>query len=83
MALEEGFRHLRFVGKGILLTGLILEAAALVYALAGGIIGRGEFAAGFGFFGAIGIPICVLGAAILLVAWIAEGFLLPRRPPRP
>ena len=81
MALEEGFRRIRFAGKGVLFTGLILVAVAVLFSLVSG-LGRAEFT-GFGFFAVIGIPISVVGAAILLGAWIAEGFASPRQPPRP
>ena len=82
MALEEGFRRIRFAGKGVLFTGLILVAVAVLFSVVSGLFGRAEFT-GFGFFAVIGIPISVVGAAILLGAWIAEGFACPRQPPRP
>jgi hypothetical protein len=81
MALKEGFRRVRFVGNGILVTGLVLEASALI-AVVAGIAAHSELVAGFAFFATMGVPICIAGATLLLAAWIVEGFLLaPRRPP--
>jgi Na+/H+ antiporter NhaC len=81
MALEEGFRRLRIVGRAILLAGLALEAVTLVAAVVAMVFARGEFVSGFGFLGALGVPFCLLGAGVLLAVWIAEGFAHPRRPP--
>jgi len=81
MAIEEGFRRLRIVGRWILLAGLVLEAVTLVAAVVAMVLGRGEFVSGFGFLAALGLPVCVLGGVILVAVWIAEGFVHPRRPP--
>ncbi|MGB6134262.1 MAG: hypothetical protein WCC14_00625 [Acidobacteriaceae bacterium] len=71
MALREGFRRVRLIGKIILAAGLLLDAFLLV----------GFVAAGFGkhiqvfALGYFGVPATILGAIILLAAWVAEGFI--------
>lgn len=79
MAVTEGFRRIRFVGKAILGIGLILDAwLAMGYLIAA--FGPREPIFGIGFSG---IPLTVLGIAILLIAWIAEGFVVQGQRPHP
>jgi len=78
MAAEEGLRRLRLVGKAILALGLLLVAAALIGSLIAGWFGASPWILGFA---PAGIALSMIGAGILLTAWIVEGFLHPPRPP--
>ncbi|HEX4064711.1 MAG TPA: hypothetical protein VHZ09_01715 [Acidobacteriaceae bacterium] len=79
MAAKEGFRRLRLLGNSVLALGLLLLAGALISWLVAVALRTGApFVAAFGPFG---ILLSALGAAILLIAWIAEGFCEPRQPP--
>lgn len=71
MALREGFRRVRLIGKIILAVGLLLDAFLLAGFVAAGFGEHIEIFA-FGFFG---IPPTILGAVLLLAAWVAEGFM--------
>jgi len=79
MAVEEGFRRVRLIGKTILAIGLLLLAFALIGFLVDVLFHVAPFALGFA---PLGIFLSTLAAAILLGAWIAEGFCEPRQPPR-
>ncbi|MGD0367814.1 MAG: hypothetical protein ABSA94_10160 [Acidobacteriaceae bacterium] len=78
MALDEGFRRMRTVGKAILAAGLLLDLFLII-----GLIVAAFAAPPSPFFaiGAFGIPLTVTGATVLLGAWIGEGFARPRQPP--
>jgi hypothetical protein len=78
MAAAEGFRRIRLIGKTILVIGLILLAADLVGFIIDVVFHTGPNALGVA---PVGIFLSALGAAILLAAWVAEGFCEPRRPP--
>jgi hypothetical protein len=79
MALDEGFRRIRTVGKAILATGLLLDLFLII-----GLVVAAFAAQPSPFFaiGAFGIPLTVADGVILLGAWVAEGFAHPRQPPR-
>ena len=70
MAVREGFRRVRLIGKIVLAIGLLLDALLLVGFLAAAFGERVEIF-GVGFFG---ILPTIFGAIILLAAWVAEGF---------
>jgi hypothetical protein len=78
MALDEGFRRIRSVGKAILATGLLLDLFLIIGLVVSAFGGQ---ALPFFPVGAFGIPLTVAGAIILLGAWVAEGFAHPRQPP--
>ncbi|HEX4036851.1 MAG TPA: hypothetical protein VHX37_02235 [Acidobacteriaceae bacterium] len=79
MAVEEGFRRIRLIGKSILAVGLLLLAVALIGFLIDAVFHSAPFALGFV---PLGIFLSAFAAAILLGAWIAEGFCEPRQTPR-
>lgn len=73
MAANEGFRRIRLVGKAMLGIGLFLVLFLIVGLIAMLFVAdRGSISFfGFGYFG---IPLSIAGGAILVVAWVAEGF---------
>jgi hypothetical protein len=79
MALDEGFRRIRTVGKAILATGLLLDLFLIIGLLVSAFGGQ---ALAFFPIGAFGIPLTVAGILVLLGIWVAEGFVVPRQPPR-
>ena len=79
MALDEGFRRIRTVGKAILATGLLLDLFPIIGLVVSAFGGQ---ALPFFPIGAFGIPVTVAGIVVLLGVWVAEGFALPRQPPR-
>ena len=83
MALAEGLRRIRRIGKVILWIGLAFIAIAVGLGLMRVPISEVSPAPIFMIFGVIGIYLWTLGVIILLVVWITEGFLLPRVPPDP
>jgi hypothetical protein len=84
MALAEGLRRIRRIGKGILWTGFVFVAIAVGLRLLNVLTPNIFLSPGFMIFGVIGIYLSILGVIVLLVEWIAEGFLLaPRVPPNP
>jgi hypothetical protein len=78
MAAQEGLHRIRLVGKAILVLGLFLDAIALVGCLTASLFHESPWTTGFAPFG---IALSMIGAGILLAAWIIEGFALPPRPP--
>ena len=78
MAAQEGLHRIRLVGKAVLVVGLLLDAVALVGCLTAAFFHQSAWTTGFAPFG---IALSMAGAAILLTAWIIEGFTLPPRPP--
>jgi hypothetical protein len=78
MAAQEGLHRIRLVGRAILALGLFLDAVALIGCLTAAFFRESAWTAGFAPFG---IALSMVGAAILLTAWIIEGFTLPPRPP--
>jgi hypothetical protein len=79
MALDEGFRRIRTVGKAILATGLLLDLFLIIGLV---VSAFGAHALPFLPIGAFGIPVTVAGILILVGAWVAEGFVAPRQLPR-
>lgn len=79
MAAHEGLHRIRVVGNAILALGLLLVAGALIGYLIASLLHAPSWTIGFAPFG---IALSMIGAAILLTAWIIEGFTLPPRPPR-
>ncbi len=77
MAIREGLRRIRVVGATLLVVGLLLDAVLAVGAVLATTFALRVPILGVGFFG---IPLTLLGATILLVAWVADGFRR-RRPP--
>jgi hypothetical protein len=80
MAAAEGLHRVRLVGKAILAIGLFFDAVALVGCITADVLHMPLWTMGLG---PLGIGLSTLGAAILLAAWIAEGFTLPPQPPGP
>lgn len=78
MAAEEGLRRLGLVGNAVLGLGLLLIAGALLGWLAAILFRTPPWILGFVPFG---IGLSMAGSAILLIAWIVEGFVQPHRPP--
>ena len=78
MAAEEGLRRLRLVGNAILSLGLLLLAGVMVGCLTATFFHAPPWVLGFTPFA---ISLSMIGAAILLIAWIVEGFVHPPRPP--
>jgi hypothetical protein len=86
MAIREGIRRTRVVGKAVLVFGLLFDAFLIVGVIlaVGFNLRESYFAVGFA-----GIPLTLVGIGILMLAWIAEGFSLQRRtrssgePPQP
>jgi hypothetical protein len=83
MALGEGIRRIRVVGKTVLTAGLVLIGVLLT-----GLIGSAFTRTAFGLeplfrFCFFGIPLSIVGGVILLAGWIVEGFAIPGQPPRP
>ncbi|HUB18965.1 MAG TPA: hypothetical protein VL990_10045 [Acidobacteriaceae bacterium] len=79
MAAQEGLHRIRVVGNAILALGLLLVAGAVIGYVIAGLLHAPSWVTGFAPFG---IALSMLGAGILLTAWIIEGFTLPPRPPR-
>jgi hypothetical protein len=79
MAAQEGLHRIRLVGKAILVVGLLLDAIALAGGVTAVFLHAPLWTAGFAPFG---IALSMVGAGVLLTAWIIEGFTLPPRPPR-
>ena len=79
MAAQEGLHRIRLVGKAVLALGLFLDAIALAGYLTATFFHQPPWTAGFAPFG---IALSMIGAGILLAAWIIEGFALPPHPPR-
>jgi hypothetical protein len=81
MSHREGFRRVRLIGKAILATGLLLDGFLIIGLIVAGLArGLGD-ASPFFAIGFFGIPVTIVGIAILCAAWIVEGFLLHPRPP--
>ncbi len=78
MAAQEGLQRIRLVGKAILALGLFLDALAFVGWLTAVLFHQPPWTIGVGPFG---IALSMVGAGILLAAWIIEGFALPPHPP--
>ena len=77
MAAEEGLRRLRLTGNAILGLGLLVGGTLLGW-LAAILFHAPPWVLGFAPFG---IGLSMAGAAVLLIAWIVEGFVHPPRPP--
>lgn len=78
MAAQEGLYRIRLVGRAVLVLGLLLDAIALAGCLTAAFLHQSPWTAGFAPFG---ITLSMIGAGILLAAWIIEGFALPPHPP--
>jgi hypothetical protein len=83
VALAEGLRRIRQIGKGILWAGFVFVAIAVALFL--NMLGSNHSFLGpvLLICGAIGIHLSILGVTVLLAVWITEGFLAPRVPPNP
>ena len=79
MAAQEGLRRIRLVGRAILALGLLLLGLALIGGLIASLLHEPPWTISFAPFG---IGLSMIGAGILLAAWIIEGFALPPHPPR-
>lgn len=79
MAAQEGLRRIRLVGRAILALGLLLLALALVGGLVANLLHEPPWTISLAPFG---VALSMIGAGILLAAWIIEGFALPPHPPR-
>jgi hypothetical protein len=66
-------------GKAILAAGLLLDLFLIIGLV---VSAFGAQALPFLHLGVFGIPVTVAGGAILLGVWVAEGFVVPRQPPR-
>jgi uncharacterized membrane protein YeaQ/YmgE (transglycosylase-associated protein family) len=77
MAAQEGLHRIRLVGKAVLVLGLFLDAIALIGCLTASLFHESPWTN----FAPFGIILSMIGAAILLAAWIIEGFALPPQPP--
>jgi hypothetical protein len=80
MAVAEGLRRIKLVGKLILTIGLVL----IIIALFGNLVLQHLYLSSFSpamlVFGVIGLYLCLFGALLSAGAWILEGFLLKRTP---
>jgi len=77
MAAPEGLRRLRLVGNAILALGLLIVAGVLLGCLTASLLHSPPWVLDFAPFG---IALAMIGAVILLAAWIVEGFTHPRPP---
>lgn len=78
MAASDGFRRMRRVGISLFVVGIMGDCSLIVDYMGSRFFGRLMPASGLGF---LGIPFTLIGGALLLSAWIAEGFALPHPPP--
>lgn len=83
MAIREGLRRIRVVGRVLFTAGLGLIALLLFALIVTGIFHDHWWMPSFFAIGFFGIPVSITGGTILLAAWIVEGFAIPRQPPRP
>jgi hypothetical protein len=78
MAAQEGFRRIRLIGKAILIIGLSLLGIAILGYILEAIFHLHFFVLEFA---PLGFLLSAIAAAILLAAWVGEGFCEPRHPP--
>jgi hypothetical protein len=84
MAHEEGLRRLRFIVRGILMSGLTLIISGAVIKLLWMFLTDFESSGGTGLSICIlfGIYLAVLGGILRVVLWIVEGFVQDANSPR-
>lgn len=73
MTTNEGFRRIRMVGKTTLSLGLLL-VLFLVLGLIVTLFVADSGSISFFGLGYLGIPLSIVGGAILVIGWVAEGF---------
>jgi F0F1-type ATP synthase assembly protein I len=78
MAAEEGLRRLRLVGRAILGIGLVLVAGVAIGFVTSSFAHSPPWTLNFA---PLAVALSMIGAGILLIAWIVEGFVHPPRPP--